>query len=39
MGIAHETVAELHEIVTAEQALRDRRYELIVAPVLPANPA
>jgi signal transduction histidine kinase len=37
MGIAHETLAELHQIVMAEQALRDRRYELIVAPVLPSD--
>ncbi|MCA1693477.1 MAG: histidine kinase, partial [Actinobacteria bacterium] len=37
MGIPRETVAELHEIVIAEQTLRDRRYELIVAPVLPGN--
>ncbi len=37
MGIARETFAELHQIVTAEQVLRDRRYELIVAPVLPVN--
>jgi signal transduction histidine kinase len=38
MGISQETFAELHQIVTAEQALRDRRYELIVAPVLPGHP-
>lgn len=37
MSIADETFAELHRIVIAEQALRDRRYELIVAPVLPGN--
>jgi signal transduction histidine kinase len=33
-GVPPETVTELHEIVVAEQALRDRRYELIVKPVL-----
>jgi signal transduction histidine kinase len=37
MGIPRETFAELHQIVVAEQALRDRRYELVVAPVLPGN--
>jgi signal transduction histidine kinase len=37
MGIPRETFAELHQIVVAEQALRNRRYELIVAPVLPNN--
>ncbi|HWI05823.1 MAG TPA: ATP-binding protein, partial [Acidimicrobiales bacterium] len=37
MGIPHETFAELHQIVAAEQALRDRRYELITAPVLAGN--
>ncbi|MGH9229123.1 MAG: ATP-binding protein [Acidimicrobiales bacterium] len=37
MGIPRETFAELHQIVMTEQALRDRRYELITAPVLPGN--
>ena len=37
MGIAHATFAELHQIVMAEQALRDRRYELITAALLPSN--
>jgi hypothetical protein len=37
MGIAPETFAELHEILTAEQALRTRRYELIVAPCFPGH--
>jgi signal transduction histidine kinase len=37
MGIPRETFAEVHQIVVAEQALRARRYELIVAPVLPNN--
>lgn len=37
MSISQETFAELHEIVIAEQALRDRRYELITAPVLAGN--
>ena len=35
LGIARDVVAELHAIVVAEHALRDRRYELVVAPVLP----
>lgn len=35
MGIPHETLAALHQIVTEEGRLRDRRYELIAAPVLP----
>ncbi len=35
MGIAPETFLELRQIVDSEHALRDRRYELIVAPVLP----
>jgi len=35
MGLPRDLVSELHQIVAAEQALRDRRYELIVAPVLP----
>jgi signal transduction histidine kinase len=34
MGIARSLVDELHEIVVAEHALRGRRYELLVAPVL-----
>jgi signal transduction histidine kinase len=33
-GVSPEVVMELHEIVAAEQALRERRYELIVKPVL-----
>jgi signal transduction histidine kinase len=37
MGIPQAIVAELHQIVIAEQALRDRRYELITAPVLAGN--
>jgi signal transduction histidine kinase len=37
MGIPRETLAELHQIVIAEQALRDRRYALVTAPVLPGN--
>ena len=37
MGIPRETVTELHQIAIAEQALRDRRYELITAPVLAGN--
>ncbi len=35
LGVPPEVVAELHEIVAAEHALRGRRYALIVAPVLP----
>lgn len=34
MGIPTGTLDELHQIVAAEQALRDRRYALITAPVL-----
>lgn len=34
MGISGDLVTELCEIVTAEQSLRRRRYELIVAPAL-----
>lgn len=37
MVIPREVVDELHEIVLAEHALRRRRYELIVAAVLPIN--
>ena len=37
MGVPRETVTELHQIVIGEQALRDRRYELITAPVLAGN--
>ena len=37
MSIPQATLAELHQIVIAEQALRDRRYELITAPVLAGN--
>lgn len=37
MGVPRSVVDELHEIVLAEHALRRRRYELIVAPVLPIN--
>lgn len=37
MGIPRDTVIELHQIVVAEQALRDRRYELITAPMLPGS--
>jgi hypothetical protein len=33
-GIAPEVVAELHEIVVAEHALRARRYQLITRPML-----
>ena len=35
MGVPRSVVDELHEIVLAEHALRRRRYDLIVAPVLP----
>ena len=35
VGIPRETCAELQGIVAAEQALRDRRYELITAPMHP----
>lgn len=38
MDVPRDVVTELHEIVVAEHALRSRRYELIVAPVLPAPP-
>lgn len=38
MGVPRSVVDELHEIVLAEHALRRRRYELIVAPVLPVHP-
>lgn len=34
LRIPADTFTELHSIVVAEQALRDRRYELITAPVL-----
>ena len=37
MSIPQATLAELHQIVIAEQALRDRRYELITAPMLAGN--
>lgn len=37
MGVPRSVVDELHEIVLGEHALRRRRYELIVAPVLPIN--
>jgi signal transduction histidine kinase len=37
VGIGREVVTALHEIVIEEQALRDRRYELIVSPVLAAG--
>ena len=35
LGIDRAIVDELRDVVTAEQQLRERRYELIVAPVLP----
>jgi signal transduction histidine kinase len=34
MGVAPEVIRDLEEIVAAEQALQDRRYELIAAPAL-----
>ncbi len=37
MGLSHDVVADLQQIVIDEQALRSRRYELITAPVLPAR--
>ena len=37
MGVPYETFAELRDIVIAEHALRNRRYQLIVAPVLAGN--
>jgi hypothetical protein len=36
MGIPAEVFSELQAIVVQEGALRRRRYELVVAPVLPA---
>jgi signal transduction histidine kinase len=37
MGVPYGTFAELRDIVIAEHALRNRRYQLIVAPVLAGN--
>ena len=37
IGISRDVVAELQEIVMAEQALRRRRHDLIVAPALPKS--
>jgi hypothetical protein len=37
MGVPSGTFAELRDIVIAEHALRNRRYQLIVAPVLAGN--
>ncbi len=37
MGLSRDVVAHLHQVVIEEHALRKRRYELIVAPVLPAR--
>lgn len=39
MGIPCDVVTALEHIVAEEQAMRLRRYELIVAPVLPEAPA
>ncbi len=38
VGVAPEVVAELRDIAVAEQALRERRYELIARPVLLGQP-
>jgi signal transduction histidine kinase len=35
MGLSRDVVADLRQVVLEEHALRRRRYELIVAPVLP----
>jgi hypothetical protein len=37
MGVPREVFAELQTIVAQEQALRRRRYQLVVAPVLPGT--